>query len=43
MLNYAQGDIAQDAVKNARAHDIKLASVSDYASGYHARAASTSP
>jgi len=42
MLNYAQGDIVQDAVNSAQAHDIKLASVSDYASGYHARAASTS-
>jgi hypothetical protein len=43
MLNYAQGDIVRDAVKNAQAHEIKLASVSDYASGYHVRAASTSP
>jgi NADH dehydrogenase len=42
MLGYAQGDIVRDAVNNARAHDIKLASVSDYASGYHSRAASTS-
>jgi len=43
MLNYAQGDIVQDAVKNAAAHGLELGSVSDYASGYHARAAATSP
>jgi uncharacterized protein YbjT (DUF2867 family) len=42
MLNYAQGDIVQDAVNTAEAHGIELGSVSDYASGYHARAAATS-
>ena len=43
MLNYAQGDIVEDAVKNAEAHGVELGSVSDYASGYHARAAATTP
>ena len=42
MLNYAEGDIVEDAVKNAEAHGIDLGSVSDYASGFHARAAATS-
>jgi uncharacterized protein YbjT (DUF2867 family) len=42
MLNYALGDIVQDAVNNAEAHGIHLGSVSDYASGYHARGAATS-
>jgi uncharacterized protein YbjT (DUF2867 family) len=43
MLGYAQGDIVRDAVKNAETHGIELGSVSDYATGYHARAAATSP
>jgi NADH dehydrogenase len=43
MLNYAQGDVVQNAVKNAAAHGIELGSVSDYASGYRARAAATTP
>jgi uncharacterized protein YbjT (DUF2867 family) len=43
MLNYAQGDIVRGAVNTAEAHGIKLTFVSDYASGYHARAASISP
>lgn len=41
MLSYAQGDPVRDAVKNAKEHEIQLTSVSDYASGYHARAASS--
>jgi len=42
MLNYAQGDIVRDAVNNAKAHGLELASVSEYAGGFHARAASFS-
>lgn len=38
-LNYAQGDVVADAVANAKAHQLNLTSVSDYASGFHARAA----
>jgi NADH dehydrogenase len=38
-FNYAQGDIVADAVANAKAHQLNLTSVSDYASGFHARAA----
>jgi uncharacterized protein YbjT (DUF2867 family) len=41
MLNYAQGDVVHNAVNNAIAHDIKLASVSAYASGYRARTAAS--
>jgi uncharacterized protein YbjT (DUF2867 family) len=43
MLNYAQGDIVQEAVNNAEEHGIELGSVSDYASSCHARAAAISP
>ena len=38
-LNYAQGDVVADAVAHAKAHQLNLTSVSDYASGFHARAA----
>jgi NADH dehydrogenase len=43
MLDYAQGDIVQDAVNNAEEHGIGLGSVADYASSYRARAAATNP
>ncbi len=39
MLGYALGDTVADATSNAEAHQLQLTSVSDYASGFHARSA----
>ena len=43
MLGYANGDIVKDAASSAQAHGIRLASVAEYAAGFHARAAASSP
>jgi NADH dehydrogenase len=39
MLSYAAGDVIDDAISNALLHGIKLSSVADYASRFHANAA----
>jgi len=43
MLGYANGDTVKDAAATAQAHGIRLASVADYAAGFHARVATANP